>query len=397
MKGYILDNYPKSYLDCQNLFCVELPPKIKEEEEIKEEKDIKENNNKGHNKKEKEEEKIEEIDYNREVIKESLPDYIIMIKNYNEESLKNKLQKNPEYNEKQQELDSRFNRRLEAYKKYNESNDVNFRNLEDFFKENNVKIFYVNEAEYMENKTKIEEDLIQNLEKDGFVDNYSKLFDEEDEVEFIRPIIEEKEKENEENILNINEEESKELADENKTNLNLEESQNKSRKIDVIKEDEGEESIVRIRQNEKRKTQRRLKEKEEHNKSRTKAKKSITKEKMQEKEENIEENTKKRKSGMKVEAKKVKISKNKTEEEQINDLKEREKILIEKKSEIIRRYISENIMPILAKGILFVSRNLPEDPVEALANFLMYNSFDIGKETDKNLVELEKMIQETEH
>ena len=320
-----------------------------------------------------------------------------MIKNYNEESLKNKLQKNPEYNEKQQELDNRFNRRLEAYKKYNESNDVNFRNLEDFFKENNVKIFYVNEAEYMENKTKIEEDLIQNLEKDGFVDNYSKLFDEEDEVEFIRPIIEEKEKENEENILNINEEESKELADENKTNLNLEESQNKSRKIDVIKEDEGEESIVRIRQNEKRKTQRRLKEKEEHNKSRTKAKKSITKEKMQEKEENIEENTKKRKSGMKVEAKKVKISKNKTEEEQINDLKEREKILIEKKSEIIRRYISENIMPILAKGILFVSRNLPEDPVEALANFLMYNSFDIGKDTDKNLVELEKMIQETDH
>ena len=397
MKGYILDNYPKSYLDCQNLFCVELPPKIKEEEEIKEEKDIKENNNKGHNKKEKEEEKIEEIDYNREVIKESLPDYVIMIKNYNEESLKNKLQKNPEYNEKQQELDNRFNRRLEAYKKFNESNDVNFRNLEDFFKENNVKIFYVNEAEYMENKTKVEEDLIQNLEKDGFVDNYSKLFDEEDEVEFIRPIIEEKEKENEENILNINEEESKELADENKTNLNLEESQNKSRKIDVIKEDEGEESIVRIRQNEKRKTQRRLKEKEEHNKSRTKAKKSITKEKMQEKEENIEENTKKRKSGMKVEAKKVKISKNKTEEEQINDLKEREKILIEKKSEIIRRYISENIMPILAKGILFVSRNLPEDPVEALANFLMYNSFDIGKDTDKNLVELEKMIQETDH
>ena len=177
----------------------------------------------------------------------------------------------------------------------------------------------------------------------------------------------------------------------------MEESQNKSRKIDVIKEDEGEESIVRIRQNEKRKTQRRLKEKEEHNKSRTKAKKSITKEKMQEKEENIEENTKKRKSGMKVEAKKVKISKNKTEEEQINDLKEREKILIEKKSEIIRRYISENIMPILAKGILFVSRNLPEDPVEALANFLMYNSFDIGKDTDKNLVELEKMIQETDH
>ena len=393
MKGYILDNFPKSYVDCQNLFCVELPPKIKEEEEeIKEEKEVKENN-KGHkDKKEKEEEKIEEIDYNREVIKESLPDYVIMIKNYNEESLKNKLQKNPEYNEKQQEFDTRFNRRLEAYKKDNESNDINFRNLEDFFKENNVKIFYVNETEYMENKAKVEEDLIQNLERNGFVDNYSKLFDAEDEVEFIKPIVEEKEKE--ENIFNFNEEENKDLGDENKIKLNLEDSQNKSKKIDIIKEDESEESIFRMRRSEKRKTQRRLREKEENNKSKSKAKIAATKEKAQEKEENTEETKIKRKSVLKSETKRVKIAKNKTVEEQLNELKEREKILIEKKSEIIRRYISENIMPILAKGILFVSRNLPDDPVEALANYLKFNSIDIAKSTDKNLIDF---IQDTEH
>ena len=97
MKGYILDNFPKSYVDCQNLFCVELPSKIKEEEN----KDIKESNklNKDKKEKEKEKEKIEEIDYNREVIKDSLPDCVIMINKYNEESLKNKMQQNPEYNE----------------------------------------------------------------------------------------------------------------------------------------------------------------------------------------------------------------------------------------------------------------------------------------------------------
>ena len=404
MKGYILDNFPKSYVDSQNIFCVELPPKIKTEEEIKEEKEIKENpkSHKDKKDKEKEKEKIEEIDYNREVIKDSLPDCVIMITNYNEESLKNKMQKNPEYNEKQQELDTRFNRRLETYKKYNESHDTNYRNLEDFFKENNVKIFYVNGTEYMENKTKIEENLIQDLEKSGFTENYSKLFDEEDEVEFIKPIIEEKEKEKEkeENMLNLNEEENKEITDENKVSNILEENKNKNKNIDVIKEDESEESMIRIQKKAKKETMRGEKEKHEISisKHKPKVKHSIIKEKFKENQENSGESSKKRKSGLKsTETKQIKISKIKTEKEQIDDLKEREQILLEKKSEIIRRYISENIMPILAKGVLFVSRNLPDDPVEALANFLMYNSFDLAKETDKNMGELEKMIQDTDH
>ena len=56
-------------------------------------------------------------------------------------------------------------------------------------------------------------------------------------------------------------------------------------------------------------------------------------------------------------------------------------------------------MPILAKGVLYVSRNLPDDPVESLANFLMYNSFDLNnKDTiDKQMGELEKIMQETDH
>ena len=403
MKGYILDNFPKSYVDCQNLFCVDLPPKIKEEdEENKEGKDIKENN-KGHKKeKDKDKEKIEEINYNREVIKDSLPDYVILINKYNEESLKNKMQKNPEYNEKQQELDSRFIRRLETYKKYNESHDVNYRNLEDFFKENGVNIFYVNEAEYMENKTLVEESLIQNLTNAGFVENYSKLFDEEDEVEFIKPKIEEKHEE--ENILNINEEENQEIEDENN---HLEENKNKNKDIDIIKEDESEESLHRIQKNEKRNTERKKKENEEVEKEDEKEKEkhvnnlnkprmkrhSIFKEKTKEKEGDDN----KRRSRMKSPKNVGKNIVKKTAEEQIKDLKDRENILLEKKSEIIRRYLSERIMPVLAKGVLYVSRNLPEDPVEALANFLMYNSFDLAKSTDKHIGELEKMIQDTDH
>ena len=36
-------------------------------------------------------------------------------------------------------------------------------------------------------------------------------------------------------------------------------------------------------------------------------------------------------------------------------------------------------MPILAKGILFVSRNLPDDPVEALADFLLDKTLEMEK------------------
>ena len=74
----------------------------------------------------------------------------------------------------------------------------------------------------------------------------------------------------------------------------------------------------------------------------------------------------------------------------IKELEEREKKLLEKKSEVLRRYLSENVMPILAKGILSVCENMPDDPVDALANYLLENSFNIerGKIDD---IEIEKV------
>ena len=45
-------------------------------------------------------------------------------------------------------------------------------------------------------------------------------------------------------------------------------------------------------------------------------------------------------------------------------------VLLEKKSEILRRYLSENIIPVLSKGILHICQNLPDDPVESLAKYL---------------------------
>ena len=71
-------------------------------------------------------------------------------------------------------------------------------------------------------------------------------------------------------------------------------------------------------------------------------------------------------------------------EDKLNELKEREKKLLEKKSEVIRRYLSENVMPLLAKGVLNICQNMPEDPVEELANFLLENRFnEVMEEKDK--------------
>ena len=402
VKGYILDNFPKSYLDCQNIFCVDLPPKIKKEEENKDIKETKKDKKEKFDK-DKEKEKIEEIDYNRKVIEELLPDCVIMINNYTEESLKEKEKKHLEYEEKQQEFDMRFNRRLEAYKKYNESNDINYRNLEEFFKENNVKIIYVSETEYMQNKSNIENNIFETLEKLGFKSNYSQLFDEEDEVEYIKPIVEEKEEN--ENIINLNEEENMEINDEETNNKNMNiniDEKNKNKNIDIIKEDESEESMVRIQKNLKKKIEKRDKEKSDSINKSNKSKKKIKHHSIKDKEKP------KDKSDIKEHIndsndinnnKKKKPNKEKTVEEQLKEEIEKENNLLEKKSEVIRRYLSENIMPILAKGVLFVSRNLPDDPVESLANFLMYNSFDLNnKDTiDKQMGELEKIMQETDH
>ena len=68
----------------------------------------------------------------------------------------------------------------------------------------------------------------------------------------------------------------------------------------------------------------------------------------------------------------------------LKELKEKEKILLEKKSEVLRRYLNQKVMPLLAKGILNICENIPEDPVEALANYLLDNSFNMPKNIETN-------------
>ena len=298
-KGYILENYPKSYDDCLNLF-----------------------------KKENSEENKLELN------KEILPDSVLFINNYNDESLKNKLKmKYPDYNERANELDSKFNKRLGKYKQLESKSNENPNLLIDFFKKNNLDIYFIDENKLMENKEEENRKIIEYLERNGPIDNEYKLFDEE-EIKII-----EISKENKEN--EVKKEEEKE--EDNKEN-----SKEEEKKAKTIKEDNNN------------------------------SKENLDENNINENiENNIEEisNKSDKKNENLEESKNNELEKI---QQKINETREREMILLEKKSEILRRYLSENIIPVLSKGILNICQNLPEDPVESLAKYL--SEIDINNE-----------------
>ena len=61
----------------------------------------------------------------------------------------------------------------------------------------------------------------------------------------------------------------------------------------------------------------------------------------------------------------------------MDELKERERQILENKSQVLRQYLAENVIPYLAQGILEICKTLPEDPVLDLSNFLLEKSLHI--------------------
>ena len=107
--------------------------------------------------------------------------------------------------------------------------------------------------------------------------------------------------------------------------------------------------------------------KNEENKEEKEIKEDI--EKKEENKENLMEESKE---------KEEEVIKSKEEIEKDNMFK-----LLEKKSEVLRRYLSENVLPLLSLGILQVATERPDDPVEALADFLLDKTLEMEKEEDK--------------
>ena len=366
-KGYILDNYPKTYEDSVNMFCTTPYDKEKKDKYI--------------------------------LFNKIIPDSVIIINNYSEENLRNKLKQTENYEQNQAEIDSRFNRRLALYKQQNEVMEENKKFLKDFYKEYNIDVYFLDEQKYMLNKDEEEKKVIEFLERNGPIDNYGNLHDVDEIIPYIdAPLPENYNMPNEEQILfeqagpynfgnkkkvDIIKEENENNVVVNTDNINNinNNNQNEANNANVInasKQENNNESKG-IPKNEKSQV---------NNASKTlvsKKEETEMEEKSEDKEQNKEEakepNEKKEEEINKEPKKEIKIPLTEEQkiEQQLKDLQEREKKLLEKKSEVLRRYLSENVLPILAKGVLTVCETMPDDPVDALANFLLENSFNMQK------------------
>ena len=377
-KGYIIDNYPKTYEDCINMFCTEPYDKEKKDKYT--------------------------------LLNKIIPDSVIIINNYTEENLRNKLKQTENYEQNQVEIDSRFNRRFALYKQQNEVMEENKKFAKDFFKENNIEVYFLDEQKYMLDKSEEEKKVIEFLERYGPIDNYSNLHDVDDIIPYIdTPLGENINIPNEEQILfeqsgpynfgmkkkvDVIKEENENNINTNNINNNVnnenDQNENNSQQKQENKDSkENKENNINESKIKNEKSQINngsktlLSKKDETNNNEnvineTNKDENSSKSKEEEKEQKEKKEEEKTKSEIKKEEKEV-LTGEKKIEMQIKDLQEREKKLLEKKSEVLRRYLNENVMPLLAKGILNVCEYMPDDPVDALANFLLENSFNIQK------------------
>ena len=356
-KGYILDNYPKTYEDCVNMFCTSSYDKEKKDEEYFANKNL-------------------------------IPDSVIIINNFSEENLRNKLRNTEGYTENQLDIDNRFNRRLLLYKQQNEYSEENKKLVQDFYKENNIDAYFLDEQQYIINKEEEERKIVEFLERKGPIDNYSNLHDEDEVIPYRESPLEENANQyNDEKILldgalnnldeNGKEETIKEEVETNQNNIkdyykekqvNAKETINKSKSKSKNISKKDIENNTNINNNSE------IKEEGETSKNEEEEEKKKEKENKEDNQAGDE---------LKVESNEVLnefMTEEKKRQDKLKQLEEREKKLLEKKSEVIRRYLSENVMPLLAKGILNVCQSMPDDPVEALANFLLDNSFNLQKD-----------------
>jgi len=71
-----------------------------------------------------------------------------------------------------------------------------------------------------------------------------------------------------------------------------------------------------------------------------------------------------------------------------SNLKDKEREILEKRSQILRLYLVENVIPILSQGILKICQELPDNPVEELANFLEIKGKEIELKNEENQNEI---------
>ena len=255
----------------------------------------------------------------------------------------------------------RANRRLTKIKE--EKNEEGYKSLNDFFEEEENKTFFQDKIKIINGKNTIL-DIIKDIQEFIIKNNNEKInqIDEElecNEYEYDYVKIEEEKnkppeepKEEKDELANKNEELQNQQNINNNNQIQNKEEENKENEKEKIKKNNDttkkEETIYEETKNSQDILN--TKDGEEINETKEKEKKAVEEEK----------------------------PKTQLEIEKENEFK-----LLEKKSEVLRRYLAENVLPLLSLGILHVANERPDDPVEALADYLLAKTF----ETKKNDVE----------
>ena len=63
--------------------------------------------------------------------------------------------------------------------------------------------------------------------------------------------------------------------------------------------------------------------------------------------------------------------------QRLEQIKEYERDILDQKSQPIRQYLMDNLVPILTEGLLEVCKRTPDDPVDYLAEYLFRRSLDV--------------------
>lgn len=321
MNGYILDGYPRNYKEAQALFEID--------------------ESSGYNNKEKE-----------EITSILSPNTVILINNVNEETAMNRVKESEEYVNDQNVTTERANRRLGKIKEI--ESEEGYKQLEEYFNEKGIKLCILDGMETLrEIAKKSKEEIKENF--GGKINVNRELMDcNDEEYDYEQECLAKEEEERK----RIEEEEMKKKEEEEKK----EKEKEKEKKEDKDKKDKDKEDKEKEKDDKKDKEELGSQVSKEQEESALKSNISISSAGDSKKEEE-----------------------NQPIAEQIEEIKpksiferekEREFKLLEKKTEVLRRYLSENVLPVLSKGILEVCSHMPDDPVEALANYLLDNTFE---------------------
>ena len=102
----------------------------------------------------------------------------------------------------------------------------------------------------------------------------------------------------------------------------------------------------------------------------------IQKEEKENAERAVAEEAQRKQQAIEAEQKKIKDAK---EAAKLEKLREQERDLLDQRSQPIRQYLMDKVVPHLTEGLIDLCKTIPEDPTDYLANFLLKKADEIDE------------------